>query len=153
MGARLYNPVTGRFLSMDSVAGGNDNTYTYPPDPINMFDLSGEWSWRKVGGHFKKHWKTYATVASFAVPGLGYAGAAYRGYKAAKLLKAVHASRGSTWATKSVSRGVANRAGRKWTKGQRTSFSAQNGAKGTFSRNTGNQYRADSTGRRNTGWV
>lgn len=41
MGARLYNPTTGRFLSRDPVPGGNDNTYTYPVDPINMADLDG----------------------------------------------------------------------------------------------------------------
>jgi RHS repeat-associated protein len=42
MGARLYNPVTGRFLSRDPIPGGNDNPYTYPPDPVNRFDLSGQ---------------------------------------------------------------------------------------------------------------
>ncbi|MEO6471531.1 MAG: RHS repeat-associated core domain-containing protein [Aeromicrobium sp.] len=41
MGARLYNPTTGRFLSMDSVRGGNDNAYTYPVDPINQLDPEG----------------------------------------------------------------------------------------------------------------
>lgn len=41
MGARLYNPTTGLFLSRDPVPGGNDNAYTYPPDPINGFDLDG----------------------------------------------------------------------------------------------------------------
>ena len=49
MGARLYN-TTGRFLSRDPVAGGNDNTYTYPADPINKFDLNGQrkfWRSRK----------------------------------------------------------------------------------------------------------
>jgi RHS repeat-associated protein len=29
MGGRLYNPTTGRFLSIDPVEGGNDNRYTY----------------------------------------------------------------------------------------------------------------------------
>ncbi len=75
MGARLYNPKTGRFLSRDPVSGGNDNTYAYPADPINVFDLDGEWGvpkWaKKVGRHVKKHWKTYAMVASFAIPGAG----------------------------------------------------------------------------------
>lgn len=39
----LVNPVTGHFASMDPVYGGNDNSYTYPVDPINMFDLDGQW--------------------------------------------------------------------------------------------------------------
>ncbi|WP_404375162.1 RHS repeat-associated core domain-containing protein [Kytococcus sedentarius] len=41
MGARLYNPVTGRFTTTDPVYGGNANTYTYPTDPINTSDLTG----------------------------------------------------------------------------------------------------------------
>ncbi len=44
MGARLYNPSTGRFLTRDAVEGGNDNAYTYPADPINQFDLTGDFS-------------------------------------------------------------------------------------------------------------
>ena len=33
MGARFYNPATGRFTATDPVAGGNDNAYTYPQTP------------------------------------------------------------------------------------------------------------------------
>lgn len=45
MGVRLYDAVTGLFASLDPVAGGNPNAYTYPTDPINSFDLDGK-SWR-----------------------------------------------------------------------------------------------------------
>lgn len=41
MGARLYNPATGRFLTTDPIPGGNPNPYTYPTDPINSQDLDG----------------------------------------------------------------------------------------------------------------
>jgi RHS repeat-associated protein len=41
MGARPYNPTLARFLEVDPVEGGNPNDYTYPNDPINLFDLDG----------------------------------------------------------------------------------------------------------------
>ncbi len=42
MGVRLYNPATGRFLSLDPIHGGGANAYAYPTNPVNMFDLDGK---------------------------------------------------------------------------------------------------------------
>jgi RHS repeat-associated protein len=42
MGARPYDPNTGRFLSVDPIPGGSLNNYDYAgQDPINDYDLSG----------------------------------------------------------------------------------------------------------------
>ncbi|MBT2469656.1 RHS repeat-associated core domain-containing protein [Streptomyces sp. ISL-66] len=49
MGARLYNPSTGRFLSLDPVYAGSANAYEYcSGDPVNCTDLDGRWSRSKT---------------------------------------------------------------------------------------------------------
>jgi RHS repeat-associated protein len=42
MGARLYVPTLGRFLSVDPVKGGTQNDYVYVVDPIGSSDFSGK---------------------------------------------------------------------------------------------------------------
>ncbi|GAA4163463.1 hypothetical protein GCM10022286_23970 [Gryllotalpicola daejeonensis] len=42
MGARLYDSISGRFTSRDTVTGGNENAYIYPNDPVNYQDITGK---------------------------------------------------------------------------------------------------------------
>ena len=44
MGARLYVPSLGRFLTVDPIKGGTQNDYVYPSDPIGSNDFSGNWA-------------------------------------------------------------------------------------------------------------
>jgi RHS repeat-associated protein len=41
MGARQYVAALGRFLEVDPIPGGNDNSYVYANDPINFIDITG----------------------------------------------------------------------------------------------------------------
>jgi hypothetical protein len=78
MGSTSTNPLLGRFLQTDPVAGGSANAYDYVgQDPINGYDLDGRcWTcWAKTAWHATRHavssaartaWK-YRDVGEFAV--------------------------------------------------------------------------------------
>jgi RHS repeat-associated protein len=59
MGGRTYLPAFGVFTSIDPVQGGNVTDYSYPDDPVNFTDLTGEFAW------------ALALLPALAVPGLG----------------------------------------------------------------------------------
>src|SRR6185369_7485233 len=74
MGVRLYNPDSGRFDQTDPVPGGSANPYDYAnQDPINQFDLTGQFSCRLCHA-VKKHWRGIAVVAS-GIAGVAASGA------------------------------------------------------------------------------
>jgi RHS repeat-associated protein len=88
MGVRLYNPTTGRFLSVDPVPGGTDNPYVYVTNPTDSFDLNGMW-WHSVRHWIWKHKVDIALTAASSVPVVGEVAWAVRG------------ARFATWAARS----------------------------------------------------
>jgi RHS repeat-associated protein len=53
MGVRVYAPILGRFLQVAPVYGAGDTAYSYPNNPITMFDLDGRIpGWMKRAGSF-----------------------------------------------------------------------------------------------------
>jgi RHS repeat-associated protein len=78
MGARVYLPSLGRYTSVDPIPGGVENSYVYPPDPANDFDLDGNFGWKNVGNWIWKYKADIALNALTFVPGIGQAALAAR---------------------------------------------------------------------------
>lgn len=72
MGARFYNRATGAFTATDPVPGGNLTAYSYPIDPINMYDLDGhKGRLKKAARWVGEQWKNGNVVKFASVVALG----------------------------------------------------------------------------------
>lgn len=92
MGARVYNPVSGRFLQVDPIEGGSANAYDYAAQsPFVYHDLDGRflkklkkkakavaaWGGRRIKGavHYGTKWAGYGAYAGAGVgAAAGYEG-------------------------------------------------------------------------------
>jgi RHS repeat-associated protein len=104
MGVRYYNPQRGLFTALDPIPGGNENTYTYPGDPINKLDLDGRWSlWGAAKRVGRWAWNNRGTLASVGatvgclVPAVGWAACAGMQAAAWGVRSQIRASQGGGW--------------------------------------------------------
>jgi len=86
MGVRLYVPTLGRFLQVDPVPGGSANDYDYAnQDPINTYDLDGQWAWLVRAGAAAARWGArYAWRAASWVGRRTWRAARWAGRQAAR---------------------------------------------------------------------
>ncbi|MFV2117562.1 DNRLRE domain-containing protein [Streptomyces sp. Act-28] len=82
MGARLYDPATGRFTSVDPIEGGNANAYDYcSGDPVGCTDTTGELSVNDIwheGMACARYWYVCLDVGVHSAWALSEAKNAYR---------------------------------------------------------------------------
>ncbi|MEV6736237.1 DNRLRE domain-containing protein [Streptomyces sp. NPDC051104] len=108
MGVRLYSPATGRFLTTDPVYGGNSDAYTYPGDPVNDLDLTGQlkfsahwWGVRiRLNKSETKHAENYAWWAQKAATIAAFLGAGTNAVADWLLIDIAVIERRAKWAIK-----------------------------------------------------
>jgi RHS repeat-associated protein len=83
VGARVYNPASGTFGSVDPVRGGNANAYTYPADPVNRYDITGKREYRERSVRLASH-KQIKKLKRLLRKAKSRARSAMRTYKRAK---------------------------------------------------------------------
>lgn len=103
MGARLYNPGTGRFLQADPDPSGSPSRYAYPTDPLTQYDLDGYGWWGSFTNWVSQHKVDIALTVLMFVPVVGPVVAvarvargahlAHKAYKARKFARAAQAAR------------------------------------------------------------